>query len=392
LSEFLQFLEERKTAMLDDLRRFVEQESPSLDKALVDRMGRLVGELFVEKTGGDIRVVPSEVQGDNLIGTFGSGERQILLIGHFDTVWAQGTLETMPFRIDGDRAYGPGTVDMKGGLIQGIYALHALKERRGELPVRVVFLFNSDEEIGSPSSRGLIEEEAKKSDYVLVLEGNHPGLLTTFRKGNGIFRMKVTGKAAHSGIGHQDGISAIEELARHTLDLHALTDYAAGTTLNVGVVRGGTRFNVVAAEAEAEIDLRVADMREAERVIPLILERRSYREGIRLEVTGGLNRPPMQRTEEVGRLFERVRALGAEHLGLELKESGSGGFSDANLTAPFAPTIDGLGSRGDGWHAVDEHLIISAMPVYAALLAHTLEALAHAPAATPASAPDRRNA
>jgi glutamate carboxypeptidase len=379
MSEYLQFLTEKKQAMLHDLQRFVEQESPSYNKKLVDEMGRMVGELFRTLTGGSVRVVPSAVQGDNLIGTFGSGERQILLIGHFDTVWDQGTLATMPFRIDGDRAYGPGAADMKGGLIQGIYALHALKELNRNLPARIVFLFNSDEEIGSPSSRALIEEEAKKSDCVLVLEGCPEGVVNTSRKGNGIFRMKVTGKAAHAGANHEHGISAIEELARHTLDLHGLTDYAKGTTLNVGVVRGGTRFNVVAAEAEAEIDLRIADMQEAERVIPLIRERKPYREGIRLEVTGGLNRPPMIRTERSGRLFELVRRLGAEHLGLDLHETGSGGFSDANLTAPFAPTIDGMGVRGSGWHAVDEHLIISAMPTYAALVAHTLEVLAHDP-------------
>lgn len=373
MSEMLSFLNGKQEDMVDHLKSFVEQESPSHDKKLVDQMGKRVASLFQELTGGDVEVIPGGEQGDHIRGTFGSGDRQILLIGHFDTVWNEGTLENMPFHIDGDKACGPGTVDMKGGLIQGMYALHALKELRAALPVKIVFLFNSDEEIGSPSSRRWIEEEAKKSDYVLVLEGGPS--IKTFRKGPGIFNLHIKGIPSHAGGAHEKGVSAIDEMAHQILFLHSLTDYEKGTTLNVGVVHGGTTFNVVAAEAHAQIDLRVSNMKEAERVVPIIKGLKPFKEGIEITVTGDMNRPPMLRTQPIVELYETTRQVAKEQLGIDLKEGATGGFSDANLSAPFAPTIDGLGSIGGGAHAVDEHLLISEMPIRSALLAHLLEEL-----------------
>jgi glutamate carboxypeptidase len=300
------------------------------------------------------------------------------MLAHFDTVWRKGELEKMPFRIEDGKAYGPGIFDMKGGLVQGIYALHALKSLKKEIGCKVVFLFTSDEEIGSPTSRELIEEEAKKSKCVLVLEPamSPNGALKTSRKGVGLFHLKVTGRPSHSGIDHEKGRSAIEELARQIIYLHSLTNYGTGTTVNVGVIKGGTTSNVVAAEAEAEIDLRVRTQAEAERVIPLILGIQPQTDGTTLNITGGINRPPLERTEQVAKMYEIAKNLAKEKLGFELPEAATGGASDGNFTAPLAPTIDGLGAVGDGAHAVHEHVLISEMPVRSTLVALLLETLA----------------
>ncbi|WP_236692725.1 M20/M25/M40 family metallo-hydrolase [Aneurinibacillus tyrosinisolvens] len=244
---------------------------------------------------------------------------------------------------------------------------------------KVVFLFTSDEEIGSPTSRPLIEEEAGKSKCVLVLEPSmSPNrALKTSRKGVGIFTMKIRGIPSHAGVDHEKGRSAVEELARQITYLHSLTDYDIGTTVNVGFVKGGTISNVVAAEAEAEIDLRVVTQEEVNRMLPILLNLKSRSEGTIVEVTGGMNRPPLERTEKVQRLYGIAKELAKSQIGFDLPQASTGGGSDGNFTAPLAPTLDGLGAVGDGAHAVHEHLLISEMPVRSALVALLIEQLAN---------------
>lgn len=377
MSEILSYLLEQKEEMLETLKSVVEHESPSLDKQLNDKMGRHIAKIFEELTGGTTQVISNEQYGDHIRAEWGEGKEQILLLAHFDTVWREGDLEKMPFRIEGDKAYGPGIFDMKGGLVQGIYAIRALTGLGKKLGTRVVFLFTSDEEIGSPTSRRIIEEEAKKSKYVLVLEPSMGpnAALKTSRKGVGIFRLTAKGRPSHAGLDHQKGKSAIEELARQISYFHSLTNYETGTTVNVGVISGGTTSNVVAAHAEADIDLRVTSQAEAERVIPLIMGITPLTEGTTVSITGGMNRPPMERTEPVASMYELARGIAKEKLNFDLFEASTGGASDGNFTAPLASTIDGLGAVGNGAHATHEHLLISQMPVRSALVAHLIEKL-----------------
>ncbi|WP_236708080.1 M20 family metallopeptidase [Brevibacillus choshinensis] len=378
MGDLLEYLKSQQNEMLKMLQTLVEIESPSLEKEMNDLLGKKITEIFLSFTGGTMEIIPNQTYGNHLRGRWGQGDHQILLLAHRDTVWQSGDLQRNPFRIEGDKAYGPGIFDMKGGIVQGIYALHTLRNFQINPNCQVVFLITSDEEIGSPSSRQIIEEEAKKSDYVLVLEPPmyDYGALKTARKGVGMYKLKVTGQAAHSGIDHQKGKSAIEELAHQTLYLHKLTDYTIGTTVNVGTVKGGTRGNVVAAEAKAEVDIRVRTQAEFDRTIPLIENIVPAIEGTRIEVEGGINRPPLERTKEVGKMFELARNIGKEKLGIDLVEVETGGASDGNFTAPLAPTLDGLGPVGDGAHAVHEHVLIQDIPVRSALLGYLIGELA----------------
>jgi glutamate carboxypeptidase len=276
--------------------------------------------------------------------------------------------------VENGLAYGPAIFDMKAGITIALYALKGLKALGLTPPRTVHLLCNTDEEVGSLSSRQLIEEEARKSDYALCMEPPIPpqGALKTFRKGVGRFDLKITGKAAHAGADHQKGISAIQELAHQILKLHSLTNYEKGTTVNVGVISGGSRPNVVAESAQAEIDLRVSTKGEGEKVTREILSLQSVVPGTQLTVTGGLNRPPMERTPTIVKLFQQAQAIGKE-LGLELTEAGTGGGSDGQFPAALGiPTLDGLGCPGDGGHAVTEHIIIQHLPERAALLASLL--------------------
>ncbi|MEH7125959.1 M20 family metallopeptidase [Bacillus sp. JJ1773] len=371
MKKIVEFLKGKESEMLGVLKELVEMESPSHDKEMVDRLGKRVSELFTEYVGEEIAVIENPHAGNHLRMEYGQGEEQILILVHMDTVWPKGTLESMPFRIDGDKAYGPGTFDMKGGIVQGIFALHALHELGVSLNTKLVMLVTSDEEIGSGTSQALIEEEAKKSKYVLVLESasSTTGKLKTSRKGVGMFHIKVKGRASHSGIEPEKGISAIEELARKIIHLHSLSDLDKGTTLNVGVIKGGTASNVIAAEAEAELDLRVTNQSEFEKIIPLIQNLKPSKEGISIEVTGGINRPPLEKTAEIEKMFQKAKELSQSYLAFHLEEQMSGGGSDGSFASQFAPTLDGLGPVGDGAHASHEHLLISQMPVRSALVA-----------------------
>jgi glutamate carboxypeptidase len=372
----LRFLEERSAEMLELLRRLVEADSPSTDKASVDSAGALLASAL-EQAGARVDRIPVAEYGDHLRAELAIGESgrdPVLVLGHLDTVWECGTLREMPFRVEEGRAFGPGVFDMKGGLVQLVFAFRALHEL-GIRGVRAVAFINSDEEVGSLSSRQLIEDEARRSRAVFVLEPSLPpdGKLKTFRKGVGIFQLSIKGKAAHAGLDPGKGVSAIEELARQILALHQLSDPERGVTVNVGVARGGTRVNVVPAEASAEIDLRVSSLESAARLEERILGLKPFLAGAEVRVSGGIDRPPLERTEAVVRLFEQARRL-AEELGFPLGEGPAGGGSDGNLTAALGiPTLDGMGAVGDGAHAPNEHLLIAELPRRAALLARLIE-------------------
>jgi glutamate carboxypeptidase len=265
---------------------------------------------------------------------------------------------------------------MKAGLVQLVFALRALRETKRD-PQRIVALINSDEEIGSPSSRPDIENEARRSRVALVLEPSLPpdGSVKTFRKGVGEFQLNVKGRPSHAGLDHEKGVSAIEEISRQVQLLHRMTDYKKGITVNVGTIRGGTRSNVVAADAHAEIDLRVSTAADAEEIQKKILGLRPILKGAEIKVTGGIDRPPLERSPGVVDLYQKARALAAE-LGFDLGEGSAGGSSDGNLTAALGvPTLDGLGPMGDGAHAESEHVIVSDLPRRTALLARLLETL-----------------
>ncbi|KAB2336722.1 M20 family metallopeptidase [Cytobacillus depressus] len=371
MEKIVKFLKEKESEMVDLLKQFVEMESPSQEKEMVDRLGEKIRETFIRYVGGKIAIIENAHAGNHLRAEFGEGDEQILLLMHMDTVWPKGTVDTMPFCIDGDKVFGPGTFDMKGGIVQGIFALHALREMGVSLNTKVVVLITSDEESGSETSRSLIEEEAKKSKYVLVLESasSTSGKLKTSRKGVGMFHIKLTGRAAHSGIEPEKGISAIEELARIILYLHSLSDVNKGITLNVGVINGGSASNVIAAEAEAEVDLRVTNQSQFDAILPFISNLQPSKEGLTIDVTGGINRPPLEKTAEIKKMFQLAKEFSKTYLDFDLEEEMSGGGSDGSFASQFAPTLDGLGPVGDGAHAGHEHLLISQMPVRSALVA-----------------------
>ncbi|MGG3468544.1 M20 family metallopeptidase [Neobacillus pocheonensis] len=376
----VEILKGKLADMLETLKQIVEKESPTLDKELTDQLASFIANLFEDLTSGKASIIQNDLYGNHIRGEFGSGEEQILLLTHYDTVWQKGDIkEKIPFKIEGDILYGPGVFDMKGGIVQGLYALQALKETNQFLNKKVVFLCTSDEELGSPSSQKLIEEEAKKSKYVLVLEPpiSKQGALKTARKGVGIFKLHIKGRAAHAGVEPEKGISAILELSKQVTYLHELTDYSKGTTVNVGKISGGTTVNVIAAEAEADIDLRVKTKAEFERIIPIIKNLKPKTAGVDVKVAGGINRPPFERTDQVISLFNIAKKIARDHLGINLEEKETGGGSDGNFTAPFAPTLDGLGAVGDGAHALNEHIIISEMPKRSALLALLIKELAN---------------
>jgi glutamate carboxypeptidase len=371
LLDVVNFIDGKKEEMVQLLKEIVERESPSTNKELTDALGSWLAQQFTRLTNGNVTKVENDQYGHHYRAEWGEGDDQLLVLAHFDTVWPEGTLESKPFRIEDGKAYGPGVFDMKGGIVQGLFALHALETLGKKVNKKVVFLFTSDEEIGSPSSQELIEKEAAKSERVFVLEPamGEEGAIKTSRKGVGIFQLQVEGKPAHSGIDPEKGVSAIGELAHQINYLHGLTDFSVGTTVNVGTVKGGTTSNVIAANAEAEIDLRVKTQSEFDRVIPLIQNLDPASEQTNVEVTGGINRPPLERTEDVQSMFSKARSLASEFLDIDLPEKETGGGSDGNFAAQLAPTLDGLGAVGDGAHANHEHLFVKEMPVRSALFA-----------------------
>lgn len=368
----------RRDALLAELRTVVELESPSTDKAAVDRLVAYL-RARARELGAAIEEYPQVDYGDLTVASWpahgGAPTEPLLVLTHIDTVWPVGTLARRPFRIEGDTAYGPGIYDMKASVVMFLEAVRLLRERHlRHRPIR--WLINTEEEVGSPVSRPLIEREAQSSALVLCLEPPAPGgALKTARKGVGMFTVRISGRAAHAGAEPERGVSAIQELANQIAYLHSLNDPATGTTVNVGVVGGGTRSNVVAAEAWAKVDVRVATREEAERVTAAVLGARPWLPGATVTVEGGLNRPPMERTPAIAAAFERAREIGRE-LGLELREAATGGASDGNFTAALGvPTLDGLGCPGDGAHAEHEQISLSGLIERTALLALLLHRL-----------------
>jgi glutamate carboxypeptidase len=362
--------------MLEVLEELVERESPSTDKDAADAYAESLARRFGE-LGGDTELVYNQTSGAQLKVNFdsprGEGYKPGLLLCHYDTVWPLGTIGRMPFHIQGDKAFGPGIYDMKASHVMVEYALRAITKLGMELPRPVEILFTSDEEIGSLSSRTLIEARALEAEYVLVLEPpTAEGALKTARKGVGGFTLRVTGKASHAGSQPELGISAIDELAHQILAISELADLEKGTTVNPGVISGGTRSNVIAAQAEAQIDVRVWTPDEAERIESAMKALKPKTPGAELSITGGFERPPLVRSEAIAELFQRVKQIGAR-LGLDLQEGSTGGGSDGNFTAALGvPTLDGLGIMGDGAHADHEHILVSHLSPRTALLATSL--------------------
>jgi glutamate carboxypeptidase len=377
-SALLDFCRSEQAWALETLEALVRLESPSDDKAAVDRCGaeleRRLGAMDARITG-----VRQSASGDHIRASFGEGASpRVLALAHFDTVWPVGTLNRMPLRRDAGRLYGPGVYDMKGGIVIALLAVRALGAVAPGLLPHVVLLLTTDEETGSTTSKTLIEQEAAQSEAVLVFEPSlgERGALKTARKGCATFELRVRGIAAHSGEPDK-GVSAVLELAGQLLAIERL-QIGEHVSITACMTGGGTRANVVPDEAWALFDVRVPTLEAAARVERALRELRPHRTGARLEVSGGLERPPLERTPGVVRLFEMARAVAAE-VGVELGEGRSGGVSDGNFTAALGvPTLDGVGAVGGGAHAADEHIVIDQLALRAAVVAGLLARLARA--------------
>ena len=357
----------------------VEIESPSDNKKAVDQLGALLAGRF-EKIGGHAKFHRAQDFGDHLQVDFAGPRsgRPLLLLGHIDTVYPLGTLASMPCRVADGRLWGPGALDMKSGIALMLHALEGLRSWHNDIvPRPITVLLVSDEEVGSDSSRRITESLARKSEAVLVLEPSYglKGALKTARKGVGEYSLKVTGKAAHSGLDFDKGESAIVELAKQITAISKLVDLKRGLTLNVGLVSGGTRTNVIPALATASLDVRVARMKDAAVIDRQLRALKPFNRKCRLEITGGVNRPPMERSAGGAALFKKASDI-AKRLGWKLEEASVGGGSDGNFTAGLGiPTLDGLGGVGEGAHATHESVVISELPRRALLLAELIEAV-----------------
>jgi glutamate carboxypeptidase len=368
----MEYIASRQSFAVELLRRLVECESPSTEPATQVAMRELICSEF-ERLGMRCRRIQGRNSGGMMLATPHKrirGEPVQLMLGHYDTVWPVGTIEEMPFKIEGDVISGPGVYDMKGGIVQAILALEAFALYRRDDSVTPLLFVNSDEEIGSRDSRHAIERLACCVDRVLVLEPSlgSAGYLKTTRKGIGRFTVTVTGKAAHAGLDPGGGASAILELSHVIQSLFALNDPDKGITVNVGTIDGGLRPNVVAPVSRAVADVRVATHDDANRIHEAILELRSVTPGTELEVEGAFGRPPLEQTPANRALWLRARELGTE-LGLQLDQALAGGGSDGNTTSLYTATLDGLGPVGDGAHAPHEHLQLGPTLQRAALLA-----------------------
>src|ERR1700728_4291040 len=381
MREILRLLKNREAEMVRMLGSFVRCESPSHDKRAVDGFGEIVAAQW-SKRGAKVRVLPVAKLGNQLRGeiNLGSGhgrKQQILVLGHLDTVYPLGTLAKTPFRISGGRAWGPGTFDMKGGLVLALFAVDALKAAGITPAKRLVFLWTSDEEIGSESSRRAIETEALRSDAVLVLEPSfgRDGRLKTARKGVGTAELIVTGRSAHAGVDPEKGVNAVQELALQIERLMKVSNRGLGIAVQTTVVSGGTVSNVIPEHAHAEVDIRFSRAADGPRLDQKFRGLRPISKSARVEIRGGTNRPPLERTAAVRALFRHAQSL-MRDMGLPLGQAATGGGSDGNLTAALVvPTLDGLGAVGDFPHSPREHIIIRALPERAALLAGLLATL-----------------
>lgn len=374
MKDLLDYCEAHLSETIARTETLVRLESPSTDKAAVDRCGTVLAEML-RLAGADVDALSQPERGDHLIARIPGEGRPVMILGHFDTVWPLGTLECMPVRRDGDRLHGPGTFDMKAGIALALTALEALRATGTPHPP-VTMVWTTDEEVGSSTSRQTIESEAKRSAAVLVLEPALPGgALKTARKGCGEFELIVQGVAAHAGLDPGKGASAIHELAAQIAAIERLQDLTRGISVNVGLVSGGSRPNVVAADARATIDVRAPTRDAAAGVESALRGLHPARPGTRLTIKGGFERPPMERTPAVVALFTRASAV-ASAIGRALAEGSAGGGSDGNFTAPYTATLDGLGVDGDGAHTGHEQLYISSIGPRAKLLYRLFQTLA----------------
>jgi glutamate carboxypeptidase len=374
MRRFLSFAESHRPWLIETIEALVRLESPSTDKAAVDRCGAELSRRLAA-AGAKVERLPQAERGDHLRADFGGAGPRILLLGHFDTVWPVGQLQNMPFRQDDGRLHGPGVFDMKAGIAVAMLAVRAVRSHSPDRP-HIVMLWTTDEEVGSATSRQVIEEEARRSSAVLVLEPSLPGGgVKTRRKGCGDFQLTVHGVSAHAGIDPGSGANAIHELAHQILAVQALQDLERGISVSVNVVSGGTRTNVIPAEARALIDVRIPSAEDGRRVESALVALQPRIAGTRLDVSGGFGRPPLERTPQVLVLYELAREVSAE-LGRPLAEGGTGGGSDGNFTAALGvPTLDGLGPQGDGAHALHEHVVTEDLAWRAAFIAGLLTKL-----------------
>ena len=359
------------------LKTLVETESPSHDKSAVDRVGAIVAE-EARKLGGQVESIPNTDTGDHIVARFApthpsslSLHPSILILCHMDTVFPLGTIQKTPYREDGEKIFGPGTLDMKAGIVIAIAAIEQAIQQGLKRPVTL--LCTSDEEIGSHTSRVLIETLAKESALALIMEGALlDGSLKTWRKGVGEFDITVRGRAAHSGGAHQDGRNAIEEMAHLVLAIQKLTDYEKQTTVNVGVIHGGTVSNVVPEECSIQVDVRVMQPGEWERLESEMNKLQPALDGTRIEITGGLNRPPMPFDDLMKQTFEKAKQI-ASKIGMTLTAGGTGGASDGNFIAPLGiPVMDGLGAVGEGYHSEREFIFAESIEQKAKLIAELI--------------------
>jgi glutamate carboxypeptidase len=371
----LRYFESRLPALIETIREFVGMESPSDNKLATDRMGTLLAARF-EAAGGRAFVHRAQDYGDNIQIDFPGGDKikPVLLLGHFDTVYPLGTLSTMPCRIAGDRLHGPGVLDMKSGIALMLYAIQALQSWHGGLPRPVTVFLVSDEEVGSYSSRKITEALARESAAVLVLEpAACGGAVKTARKGVGEYFLTARGIASHAGLDPGKGHSAILELAHQITKMWEWNNVRDGLSVNPGVIRGGTRTNVVAAEAVVEIDVRIKRAKQAASLDRKFRSLKPVDKHCKLEIKGGINRMPMERNGGVVGLYKKARAV-AQQINWKLGEAAVGGGSDGNFTAGIGiPTLDGMGAVGEGAHAVHEYIVTSDLPRRALLLAGMIE-------------------
>src|SRR6201994_2300108 len=356
--------------ILDGIRRWVEIETPTEAPEQVNKLISMVADHYRDLPVTLERVTGVDGCGDHLVvrSTWGQDRPGILVLSHLDTVHPMGFIARLPFKVEGDSAFGPGIYDMKGGAYIAYHAFRELCAAPARPPLGITHLFTSDEEIGSPTSRALIENEGRKAKYVLVTEpARDGGKIVTSRKGVARFEVFIKGVPSHAGTRPQDGRSAIRELGNVIQTLEAMNDLARGVTVNVGVVRGGTKPNVIAEEAYAEVDMRVPSIADADELVPKILGYKSRTEGVDVKVIGELNRPPYEKGNAGAALYEHAKTLAAE-IGFELIDTKTGGGSDGNFTAPHTATLDGLGVDGKGAHTHYEQLYISSIEPRARLL------------------------
>lgn len=364
--------------LVEGINRWVAIESKSGDIAGLTAMMDIAEAEFRAAGIQTERIPGRDGHGDHFRARtpWGGDGPGILVLCHLDTVHAAGTLKVNPIRTEGDRAYGPGIYDMKGCVYVAMTAARLLIEGGRVTPLPIRFLVVSDEEVGSPTSRPLIESEAERAKYVLVVEpARDGGKCVTARKGSGRMTLTAHGRAAHSGLRHQDGESAILEIARQIVDLEAMTNYETGLTVNVGLVSGGTGVNVVPDRCTAEIDLRMVLPEDGAEAIRRIRSLKAYNPVVRLDLSGGLNRPPFRKSNAIAALYEHARGLAAD-IGFTLEDTFTGGGSDGNFTASIAPTLDGLGIDGAGAHTLEEHLLVSSLVPRMTLLRRLFETLA----------------